>query len=148
MDLLLFSILFFPIVGILAGLLSGFFGIGGGLILVPFLSTFFPYYGSSAAVDMHAAIGTSLALMMPTAIKGTYTHYQLGKAYYALERWQDSVSANISALEIDPQHSRSHYQLGMTYLKLDDKGSAFDEYKVLKKQDKNLANTLFDSIYQ
>ena len=76
------------------------------------------------------------------------THYHLGKAYYALERWQDSVLANISALEIDPSHSKSHYQLGMTYLKLDAKGSAFDEYKVLKKQDKNLANTLFDSIYQ
>ena len=65
-----------------------------------------------------------------------------------MERWQDSVSSNISALELDPEHSRSHFQLGMTYLKMDDKGSAFDEYKVLKTQDKNLANTLFDSIYQ
>ena len=80
--------------------------------------------------------------------KSANTHYHLGRAYYALERWQDSVLSNISALELNPKHSKSHYQLGMTYLKLDDKGSAFDEYKVLKEQDKNLANSLFDSIYQ
>ena len=31
------------------------------------------------------------------------------------------------------------------YVKIDIEG---DEYKVLKEQDKNLANSLFDSIYQ
>jgi len=60
----------FPLVimfGVLAGILSGLLGIGGGTILVPI----FIYL---LKMDVHTAIGTSLAVIVPTAIVGSITH--------------------------------------------------------------------------
>ena len=45
-------------IGVLAGIASGFVGIGGGLIIVPGLIYFL-------GLDQHTAQGTSLALMLP-----------------------------------------------------------------------------------
>ncbi|MFB1018890.1 MAG: sulfite exporter TauE/SafE family protein [Flavobacteriales bacterium] len=45
-------------IGVLAGIASGFVGIGGGLIIVPALIYFLD-------LDQHTAQGTSLALMLP-----------------------------------------------------------------------------------
>jgi uncharacterized membrane protein YfcA len=45
-------------IGIIAGVASGFVGIGGGLIIVPALVYFL-------GLDQHTAQGTSLALMLP-----------------------------------------------------------------------------------
>jgi uncharacterized protein len=45
-------------IGVLAGIASGFVGIGGGLIIVPALIYFLD-------IDQHTAQGTSLALMLP-----------------------------------------------------------------------------------
>ena len=46
------------LIGILAGIASGFVGIGGGLIIVPALIYF-------TGLDQHIAQGTSLAMMLP-----------------------------------------------------------------------------------
>lgn len=48
------------IIGVLAGLLGGLLGVGGGLIFVPL----FHYV---LKLNMHQAIGTSLAVIIPTA---------------------------------------------------------------------------------
>jgi len=45
-------------IGIIAGIASGFVGIGGGLIIVPALVYFI-------GLDQHTAQGTSLAMMLP-----------------------------------------------------------------------------------
>jgi uncharacterized membrane protein YfcA len=45
-------------IGVLAGIFSGFIGIGGGLIIVPCLVFFF-------GMSQHEAQGTSLAMMLP-----------------------------------------------------------------------------------
>ena len=45
-------------IGVLAGMFSGFIGIGGGLIIVPCLVYFF-------GMSQHEAQGTSLAMMLP-----------------------------------------------------------------------------------
>lgn len=52
------TFLFLVIIGLCAGLLSGFVGIGGGLIIIPLL-VFLIGFGQ------HAAQGTSLAVMLP-----------------------------------------------------------------------------------
>jgi hypothetical protein len=54
--------------GLLAGVLSGMLGIGGGAIMVPALVLIFGY-------DMHLAIGTSLAVIVPIAVIGASIHY-------------------------------------------------------------------------
>jgi len=50
-------------VGLGIGVLSGLLGVGGGIFLVPILTSYF-------AVDQHLAHGTSLAVVIPTAIMG------------------------------------------------------------------------------
>jgi hypothetical protein len=46
------------LIGVIAGIASGFVGIGGGLIIVPALIYF-------TGLDQHTAQGTSLAMMLP-----------------------------------------------------------------------------------
>lgn len=48
----------FVLLGVTAGVMSGFLGIGGGLIMVPALVYFFKF-------NQHLAQGTSLAVMIP-----------------------------------------------------------------------------------
>lgn len=45
-------------IGVLAGILAGMVGIGGGLVIVPMLVYFFH-------LDQHTAQGTSLAILLP-----------------------------------------------------------------------------------
>lgn len=57
-------------VGLIAGIVSSMFGVGGGIILVPMLIFLLDF-------DMHQAVGTSLVIIIPTALVGAYTHYRL-----------------------------------------------------------------------
>lgn len=50
--------------GILTGTVAGLLGIGGGILIVPFLAL-------GAGLSQHAAEGTSLLVILPTAIVGT-----------------------------------------------------------------------------
>ena len=57
--------------GVVAGFASATFGIGGGVIVVPLLVLAFGY-------GQHAAEGTSLAMIIPTAIAGAAGHHRSG----------------------------------------------------------------------
>lgn len=60
-------------IGLAAGILSGLFGVGGGLIMVPAMVFFL-------GMSQHAAQGTSLAvLVMPVALVAAYTYHQQGQ---------------------------------------------------------------------
>lgn len=60
---------FYLLVGITAGILSGMFGIGGGLVIVPVLMTFLKF-------DTKKAVGTSLgALLLPVTLPGVIMYY-------------------------------------------------------------------------
>ena len=52
--------LIYLLAGIAAGLLSGLFGLGGGLTIVPALAVALPLQGVAQEHVMHLAIGTSL----------------------------------------------------------------------------------------
>jgi hypothetical protein len=47
---------------------------------------------------------------------------------------------------IDPDDADVQYNLGITYLQLEDRGSAIEQYKILKKLDTEMANKLFNLI--
>ena len=53
---------------------AGLFGIGGGLITVPFLFFIFEALGVDQNYLMHLAVGTSFAIIIPTSIVSVYTH--------------------------------------------------------------------------
>ena len=56
------------------GFFAGLFGIGGGLITVPFLFFLFEALGVNKIYIMHLAVGTSFAIIIPTSIVSVYTH--------------------------------------------------------------------------
>ena len=67
--------------GALAGFLAGLFGIGGGLVLVPALYYAFEYFGQVGGYEsdlsrIHLAIGTSLAVIIPTGFSSCRAHWQ------------------------------------------------------------------------
>lgn len=66
------TILILLCIGLMAGILSGMVGIGGGVVMVPALMYFMH-------VSQHQAQGTSLAvLLMPVGILAVYNYYNKG----------------------------------------------------------------------
>ena len=59
---------------VVVGFMAGFFGIGGGLIMVPILFYLFSFAGIDQVFIMHLAIGTSFSIIIPTSIISTITH--------------------------------------------------------------------------
>ena len=64
------------IAAIPVGFVAGLFGIGGGLITVPFLFYIFGKLGLDQAYIMHLAVGTSFAIIIPTSIVSVITHHK------------------------------------------------------------------------
>lgn len=62
----------------MAGVLSGLFGIGGGLVVVPALFYVLQIQGASASTAIIIATSTSLALIIPTSIASGKAHYKKG----------------------------------------------------------------------
>ena len=58
------------------GFVAGLFGIGGGLITVPFLFYIFGTIGLDSSYIMHLAVGTSFAIIIPTSIVSVLTHHK------------------------------------------------------------------------
>ncbi len=58
------------------GFVAGLFGIGGGLITVPFLYYIFGSLGIDQAYLMHLAVGTSFAIIIPTSAVSVLTHHK------------------------------------------------------------------------
>ena len=58
------------------GFVAGLFGIGGGLIPVPFLYYIFGKHGIDQAYLMHLAVGTSFAIIIPTSTVSVLTHHK------------------------------------------------------------------------
>lgn len=65
-------ILVLVLIGLAGGILSGAFGVGGGIILVPLLVTF-------AHLDQRRASATSLLAILPTSIAGSITYIANGE---------------------------------------------------------------------
>ena len=57
-----------------AGFMAGLLGVGGGLIMVPALYYAFTVLEFDIVTRMHLAVGTSLAIIIPTSIISTLTH--------------------------------------------------------------------------
>ena len=64
------------ITAIPVGFFAGLFGIGGGLITVPFLFFIFGYFNLNEYYIMHLAVGTSFAIIIPTSLVSVLTHYK------------------------------------------------------------------------
>ena len=70
--------LFYLMLGGAAGFFAGLFGIGGGIILVPFLSWIFSDQGRPESLIMLMAIATSLATIILTSLSSINAHHRHG----------------------------------------------------------------------
>jgi len=66
------------LMGLCTGLVSGFFGVGGGIIMVPAMVWLF----TPPIRDIKQAIGTSLVVIIPTALIGSMKHFAQGNIHW------------------------------------------------------------------
>ncbi len=66
------------IIGLVGGVTSGLFGVGGGIVMVPAMVLLL----SPPIRDVKQAIGTSLAVIIPTAVIGSFRHHQLQNVHW------------------------------------------------------------------
>jgi len=83
--------------GLVAGLLAGIFGIGGGGVIVPVMYQALGSLGFSPAVTMHVALGTALAVIVPTSIRSFRGHFARGAVDTAMLRsWVIPVPVGVA----------------------------------------------------
>jgi uncharacterized membrane protein YfcA len=82
------------VIGLFAGVMAGLFGVGGGIVIVPALML-------TSGVDATVARGTSLAVIVGSAISGTIAHHR--------RRNPDHRLATISGLAGVPAALASSY---------------------------------------
>ncbi len=68
------------VLGLLVGVLSGLMGVGGGMFMVPGMVLLL-------GMAQQEAQGVSLAVIVPTAISGAFTHYQKGNVSTEIVPW-------------------------------------------------------------
>ena len=66
------------------GFVAGLFGIGGGLITVPFLYYIFGLIDIDQQYIMHLAVGTSFAIIIPTSIVSVLTHHKFNAVDFSI----------------------------------------------------------------
>jgi uncharacterized protein len=70
--------------GLVAGVIAGMFGVGGGVLFVPTLV--------AVGLSQHEATGTSLLAILPTVVAGTWTQQRYGNV-----RWRAAAVVGIVA---------------------------------------------------
>jgi uncharacterized membrane protein YfcA len=77
----------FPLLGIVAGVLAGLLGVGGGLVLVAALVWLLPLHGIGHDAAMHAALASSMASIVLTAASSAYAHHRRGSVLWPTVAW-------------------------------------------------------------
>lgn len=72
--------------GVIAGLLAGLLGVGGGIVIVPMLTFTFALQGFPAEHIQHLALGTSLATIIVTSIASLRAHHARGAVEWQIVR--------------------------------------------------------------
>jgi hypothetical protein len=75
---LLELLIMFLAVGVVAGLLAGTLGMGGGVVVVPALLMIFPLMDFPSSILAQQAVATSLATIVVTSISSIRAHHRLG----------------------------------------------------------------------
>ncbi|MDD3077792.1 MAG: sulfite exporter TauE/SafE family protein [Paludibacter sp.] len=122
----------FLLLGIVAGILSGLFGIGGGIVMVPSLIVFF-------GLDILDANATSLAAMLlPVGVLGVWAYYKAGminvkeSLWISLGLFLGSFVGGEFAINISESLLSKLYAGILLYIAL----SYFDLFKYFRKKPK------------
>jgi uncharacterized protein len=96
MEAIIERIAAFALVGLASGFASGLFGIGGGIVRIPIFVYLLPLFGVAQPVLMHVAVGTSMALVLPSAVAST-------------RKQLDSARARLIAVGLNPERPRPEW---------------------------------------
>jgi uncharacterized membrane protein YfcA len=77
----------FLVLGAVAGLLAGLFGIGGGMIIVPTLVWLLPKFAVPDALLMTMALGTSFSTIVVTTFSAAQRHHKLGNVEWSAAKF-------------------------------------------------------------
>ena len=89
-------------IGLVAGVLAGLLGIGGGVVMVPAMVLLLGF-------DQHVAQGTSLLVIIPAAAFGSFTHHRRGRlvlrdaAWVAIGGVLGALLGSVTALSLDEE---------------------------------------------
>ena len=86
MQLELALILELALLGVVTGFLAGLLGIGGGMIMVPFITLLMNSRGVAGDLSIKMAIATSMATIMFTSLSSVRAHHQRGAVRWDLVR--------------------------------------------------------------
>jgi uncharacterized membrane protein YfcA len=79
--------------GIVAGTISGAFGVGGGSLMTPVQFCLYTAGGMDSTLAIRLAFGTSLAVIIPTMISGALAHHSRGTV-----DWRAAIPMGLSAI--------------------------------------------------
>lgn len=79
-------------VGIAAGILSGLFGVGGGIVIVPSLLAVYAFNHFDSPYIVHITIATSLFIIIFTSISSAHKHFGLGNV-----EWKAALYIGLSS---------------------------------------------------
>ena len=83
---IIFIVIVMAASAVIVGFMSGLFGIGGGLIMVPVLFYVFSFVGIEQTFVMHLALGTSFSIIIPTSIISAITHMKFKSVDFSIVR--------------------------------------------------------------
>ncbi|WP_449241833.1 sulfite exporter TauE/SafE family protein [Desulfovibrio sp.] len=83
---MLLAWIIYAALGLVAGVLAGLLGVGGGIVIVPMLSIAFELQGLPSQYLQHMALGTSLGTIMFTSISSFRAHHKHGAVNWSVVR--------------------------------------------------------------
>ena len=107
--------LIYSLIGMISGITGGLLGVGGGIIIVPALTYFM-------GVPIKTAIGTSLTIIVPTAIMGSAKHFHQGNIDWKIASAiiplaiAGSFLVAWMTLSIKPTHLQKGFAILMIYM--------------------------------
>ena len=75
-------------------------------------------------------------------------HKNLGGAYGYSGKYKEAIESFKQAIRIDHDYAGARFSLGFTYVNINDRDSALEQYEILKSLDTERAKELFDYIYE
>lgn len=85
--------IFLVVTGIVAGTVSGAFGVGGGSIMTPVQFWLYTAGGMDPTLATRLAFGTSLAVIIPTMVSGAIGHHRHGAV-----DWKAAIPMGLAAI--------------------------------------------------